>query len=90
VVANALSPGFVRTRLGRNAPLPFRALLCALRPFQTSPERAAATTVWLATSAEAEHLSGGYWVDSKQRVCEFRDAAACEQLWELCAEQLSR
>jgi NAD(P)-dependent dehydrogenase (short-subunit alcohol dehydrogenase family) len=89
VVANALSPGFVRTRLGRNAPLPCRVLLCALRPFQTSPERAAATAIWLATSTEAERLSDGYWVDRNQRACEFRDSTACEQLWQLCAEQLS-
>ena len=52
VTANAVDPGFVRTNLGRYATGRRRMLLTVTRPMQSSPEKAAITPVYLATSSE--------------------------------------
>jgi NAD(P)-dependent dehydrogenase (short-subunit alcohol dehydrogenase family) len=84
VVANALCPGFMKTELGRNAPFGFRAMLIALRPLQVSAERGARTATWLASSPEAGKASGQFFVKCRPIPCGFRDAAACEELFQIC------
>ncbi|MFN8558435.1 MAG: hypothetical protein U0531_14195 [Dehalococcoidia bacterium] len=52
VTVNAVHPGGVRTGFAKNNGPLVRALMTALGPFQRSPERGAATVVWLATAPE--------------------------------------
>jgi NAD(P)-dependent dehydrogenase (short-subunit alcohol dehydrogenase family) len=80
VVVNALSPGFMKTELGRSAPLGFRIFLALLRPFQISPERGADTAIWLASSLEGASLTNQFFVKRSPVPCKFRDPAACERL----------
>lgn len=63
VTANAADPGSVRTNLGRHAVGGRRMLLAATRAMQSSPERAAATPVYLATSDEVAGVTGGYYAN---------------------------
>jgi retinol dehydrogenase-12 len=88
VTANCLSPGFVRTDLGRDATGVFRLFLRLARPFQSSPEAGAETSVYLATSPAGAEVSGGYF--EKCRPAEpsalSMDPAAAKRLWQLSAE----
>jgi retinol dehydrogenase 12 len=63
ITANAADPGFVRTNLGRHATGGRRMLQTVTRPMQSSPERAAATPVYLATSDEVAGVTGGYYAN---------------------------
>ena len=63
ITANAADPGFVRTNLGRHATGGRRMLQTFTRPMQSSPERAAATPVYLATSDEVAGVTGGYYAN---------------------------
>jgi NAD(P)-dependent dehydrogenase (short-subunit alcohol dehydrogenase family) len=85
VVANALSPGFMATGLGRNAPAGFRLMLTLTRPLQTSPRKGAATAVWLASSDEAGALNGEFVVNCRPKPCQFRDPEAVRRLEDLCS-----
>jgi NAD(P)-dependent dehydrogenase (short-subunit alcohol dehydrogenase family) len=80
ISVNALSPGFMKTELGRNAPPAFRAFLALLWPIQVSPERGADTAVWLASSPEVAKFTNQLFVKRKPVPCKFRDPAACEKL----------
>ena len=63
ITANVADPGFVRTNLGRHAAGGRRIMLAAARPMQSSPERAAVTPVYLATSDEVAGVTGGYYAN---------------------------
>jgi retinol dehydrogenase 12 len=64
ITANCLHPGFVATRFGDSAGGPLRAgIAIAKRLFALSPEEGAKTLVYLASSPEVAHRSGGYYSD---------------------------
>ena len=88
VVANAVSPGFVRTELNRGATLPFQIFFTLVRPLQRTPEIGADTLVWAATSPEAAAATGGYF--EKRRPARTSplalDRAAVERMWVASAE----
>jgi retinol dehydrogenase-12 len=88
VTANCLSPGFVRTDLGREATGAFRVFLLLTRPFQSSPEAGAQTSVYLATSPEVAEVSGRYFEKSTPAdpSALSRDPAAAKRLWQLSAQ----
>jgi len=88
VTANCLSPGFVRTELGREATGAFRVFLRLSRPFQTSPEAGAQTSVYLATSPEVAEVSGRYFEKSTpaEPSALSQDPAAAKQLWQLSTQ----
>jgi retinol dehydrogenase-14 len=90
ITANAADPGFVRTNLGRHATGGRRMLQNLTRPMQSSPERAAATPVYLATSAEVAGVTGGYYANGHSR--EMMGLAANEKLarklWGVSAQAL--
>ncbi len=65
VTANAVHPGIVRTPMMRGAPGLFRVISYAALPFSRSPEKGAATSVFLASSVEPTHISGQYLTNSK-------------------------
>jgi retinol dehydrogenase 12 len=88
VTANCFSPGFVRTELGREATGAFRVFLRLARPFQSSPEAGAQTSVYLATSPEVVEVSGRYFEKCTQAESSAlsRDPAAAQRLWQLSTQ----
>ena len=86
VTSNALHPGVVRTNFGREDSQGWmRLMLPVIRPFMKGPERGAATSVYLASSAEVEGMTGRYFTNSKPRASSkaSQDAAAAARLWEV-------
>ena len=85
VVAHAMHPGGVRTPLFRKGG-GLMGLLGSLwaRLYGRSAEEGADTVVWLAAAEEAGRVSGRFWVNRRERLCEFRDPAAEDALFELC------
>jgi hypothetical protein len=55
-----------------------------IRPFQISPRRGSRTSVFLATSPDADGMTGLYWVRCKpgHMSRHARDDAAAERLWD--------
>jgi NAD(P)-dependent dehydrogenase (short-subunit alcohol dehydrogenase family) len=88
VVANAVSPGFVRTELNRGATLPFRLFFTVVRPLQRDPETGADTPVWAATSSEAAAVTGSYLEERRPAKTNqlASDRAAGERMWAASAE----
>jgi retinol dehydrogenase 12 len=65
ITVNAVHPGVVRTPMMRGAPGIFRAISYAALPFSRSPDKGAATSVFLAGSADAARFSGRYFANAK-------------------------
>jgi retinol dehydrogenase 12 len=90
ITANAADPGFVRTNLGRHAVGGHRMLRTLTRPMQSSPERAAATAVYLATSGEVASVTGSYYANGHR--IELSGLAKNDQLarklWSVSAQAL--
>lgn len=89
VTANALHPGVVASRFGRNNRQGWLTVAQALyRPFCRSNEKGADTAVWLAATPEIEGVTGKYFKDRKRR----RPAPQAEndgdavRLWRVSAE----
>jgi NAD(P)-dependent dehydrogenase (short-subunit alcohol dehydrogenase family) len=86
VTANAVHPGWVRSRFGMDGDTTAGTSIGMqiLRPFQISPARGARTSTFLATSPDAEGKTGMYWVRRKpsQMSAAAQDDAAAERLWE--------
>lgn len=87
VTANCLHPGAVATRLGTNNGWGARGLIALLRPFFKTPERGAQTSIYLATSAAVDGVSGKYFSDCRERRSSGAsyDAEARERLWKISA-----
>lgn len=92
VTANAADPGFVRTALGRDATGPFGVFLKIVRPFQLSPDKAAATPVHLATSPDVADTNGAYFNRSRPRSTSAlaQDRMTAERLWTLSNELVTQ
>lgn len=67
ITANAVHPGIVRTPMMRGAEGVFRAISYAALPFSLSPEKGAATSVFLAGSPDAALTSGQYFTNAKPK-----------------------
>lgn len=65
ITVNAMHPGVVASRFGRNNGAWMSAVLTLVAPFLRSVEQGADTAVYLATSAEVEGISGRYFVDRR-------------------------
>ena len=86
VTVNAMHPGGVNTPLfAKGGGLMAMAASVVAKAAGKTPEQGADTAVWLAASPEVEGSSGRFWIDRREVLCRFRDAAAEERLWELCA-----
>jgi len=84
ITVNAAHPGVVRSQLFRGLPAPWRfALATVLRPFTRSLEQGARTSAYLATAAELERESGGYYRDGRrvQPAAAARCDEAAARLW---------
>jgi NAD(P)-dependent dehydrogenase (short-subunit alcohol dehydrogenase family) len=86
VSANALHPGVVASRWGRDGdtgalgPL----LFPLVKPFVLTVAQGAQTSVYLASAPELEGVTGGYWARSApgSPSAAARDAAAAARLWD--------
>ncbi|HEY4211785.1 MAG TPA: SDR family oxidoreductase [Steroidobacteraceae bacterium] len=92
VTATCLHPGFVRTSIGRNANdmSPFvKGMFRLVGHFARTPEKGAETVIYLASSAQVEGASGGYYFDCKpiSPTSAGQDDAVAERLWQV-SEQL--
>jgi NAD(P)-dependent dehydrogenase (short-subunit alcohol dehydrogenase family) len=67
VTANAVHPGWVRSRFGMDGDTKGGAGIgmALVRPFQLSPARGARTSIYLASAPEVEGKTGMYWVRRK-------------------------
>ena len=96
VTVNCFHPGLVVTGFNRNNSLLMNLGMTILKPVSRSPEKAAETLVWLATSPDVTNVSGAYFFDQKQipPSPEARDTGIARQLWEIserqCAVRSSR
>lgn len=86
VTATALHPGLTNTSFSAEDPA-LGILVSILRPFMGSPKRGADTAVYLASSPEAEGLTGRYF--AKRRVKRSNDSsydtAITARLWDVSA-----
>src|SRR6266849_3169321 len=89
VTANCLHPGFVATHIGQRDVGPaVRLLVKLIGSFGTSPEEGAKTSIYLASSAEVEGVTGQYFVKSipKRSAAISYDESLQRQLWEQSAK----
>jgi NAD(P)-dependent dehydrogenase (short-subunit alcohol dehydrogenase family) len=81
VTANALHPGVVSTSFGAEDPGRIQQLAVPLmRPFMQSQSRGASTSVYLASSPEAERVSGRFYARSRPK------SSSKRRLWEVSAD----
>jgi NAD(P)-dependent dehydrogenase (short-subunit alcohol dehydrogenase family) len=88
VTANAVDPGFVSTRFATGHGPYGWFMAWWSRLFGIDAKRGAETPVYLATSAEVENTTGGYFVNSKLTPSSLasRDESAARRLWHLSEE----
>ena len=95
VTVNAVHPGSVATRFGRDGDTRLTTALTTFvaRPFSRTPEEGARTQVWVASAPELEGVSGGYFSSSKPADTSLskvaRDDEAAERLWTVSRELLA-
>ena len=88
IVANAFHPGGVRSGFAQDEPGAFGLLVRMVSPFLRSPEKAARTGTFLASTEEGARVGGTYFADGKPK----RPAAAAlrddlsARLWDATAE----
>jgi NAD(P)-dependent dehydrogenase (short-subunit alcohol dehydrogenase family) len=91
VTANAVHPGFVASRFGRDGDYGRLGELVfpILRPFANTPEQGATTQVYVASAPELAGITGGYWAKSAPATpsAAAQDDAAASRLWAV-SEQL--
>jgi hypothetical protein len=77
----------VATGLGANNGVLAKLLLPVIGLFMRSPEKGAATQIYLAASPEVEGISGKYFIDCKpgQSSPESYDTGVAQRLWEVSA-----
>ncbi len=89
VTATVLHPGVTSTGFGaEDTARGWGPLIAVMRRFMQSPERGADTSIYLASSAEAEGLTGKYFTGRKQKKTSTSsyDAATTERLWRVSAD----
>lgn len=90
LVASAYHPGMVRTGFAQDEPGLFGFLVKVASPFLRSPEKAARTATFLATTEDARGTNGEYFINSRRRnpSRKARDEAVARELWEHSAQLL--
>lgn len=90
LTVNAVHPGFVATRIGRDGDGGWLGDLIVplLKPFARTPEKGAATSVHLATSPQVAGVTGRYFVDLKPKepAATALDDTAAGRLWTISEE----
>jgi len=87
VTATALHPGVTSTAFSAEDPA-LGLLVAVMRPFMKSPARGAETPVYLASSLEAEGVTGKYFANRKPKKSQASsyDAATTARLWSVSAD----
>ncbi len=90
VTSNSLHPGVVATGFGKNDPGWMRLLVTVGRPFLTSPEKGARTTLHVATAPELAGVSGRYFKRSREArpSAAALDAGSQARLWDVSARMV--
>jgi retinol dehydrogenase 14 len=89
VTANALHPGMTSTGFGaEDTARGWGPIISVMRLFMRSPERGAETSVYLASSAEIDGVSGRYFADSKVKASHKSsyDTAITTRLWQVSSD----
>lgn len=89
VTATVLHPGMTSTAFGaEDTARGWGPIIAAMRPFMKSPERGAETPVYLASSPEAEGVSGRYFANRKAKESHKSsyDTATTARLWQVSAD----
>ena len=89
VTATVLHPGVTRTSFGAEDQAAFFKVMQPLvRPFLKTPADGAATSIYLASSAEVEGDTGRYFANRRQKFSskDSRDSAAAGRLWRVSAD----
>ncbi len=91
VTVNAVHPGVVKSRFGRDFQGIWRLLFALFKPFMRNVEKGSETVIWLATSPEVEGISGKYFSDKKEiRSIDISyDEQAAKRLWKVSEEMTS-
>ena len=88
VTATALHPGMTSTGFGaEDTARGWGPLIAVMRPFMKKPRKGAETSVYLASSPEAQGLTGQYFADrkAKQSSDASYDTEAAARLWRVSA-----
>ena len=89
VTATVLHPGMTNTAFSAEDPSrAFAPLVAVLRPFMRSPEKGAETPVYLASSPEAEGITGQYFANRAPKTSNKSsyDRGAAARLWRVSAD----
>jgi len=89
VTATVLHPGVTSTGFGsEDMARGWGPLIALMRPFMKSPERGAETPIYLASSPEAEGVSGRYFANRKAKKSHASsyDTATTGRLWDVSAD----
>jgi NAD(P)-dependent dehydrogenase (short-subunit alcohol dehydrogenase family) len=85
--ANAVHPGFVATRFGRDGDTGKLGMVVMplLRPFALNAREGAQTSVYVASAPELEGITGGYWVKCAPATptAAAQDPDAARRLWDV-------
>ncbi len=85
ITANSLHPGVVDSNFAGNSSIFWQALMTMAKPFMVSIEKGAETSVYLASSPEAENMNGKYFVRKKEKEPSkaAKNEAVAKKLWEV-------
>lgn len=85
VTANALHPGVIASGFWRGVGGPLGLAAKVVKPFMTSPEAGAATSVYLAASPDVAGISGRYFAKQREKTPSgaARDADDARRLWDV-------
>jgi NAD(P)-dependent dehydrogenase (short-subunit alcohol dehydrogenase family) len=89
VTATVLHPGVTSTAFGvEDAARGLGPLVAVMRRFMQSPERGAATSIYLASAPEAEGVTGRYFTgrSAKESQTSSHDASTIARLWRVSAD----
>jgi retinol dehydrogenase-14 len=92
VTATVLHPGVVSTGFGAEDPSGiFKFLVTFMRPFMKSPEQGAETSIYLASSAQVEGVTGMFFAKGKRETSSKAsyDVQSASRLWQASADLVS-
>jgi NAD(P)-dependent dehydrogenase (short-subunit alcohol dehydrogenase family) len=93
VTATALHPGVARTGFAAEDPSPmWKLFLPLIRAFLKTPQKGAATSIYLASSPEVEGVTGTYFAGRKPKASSpaSHDTAAAARLWQISIDLVAR
>ena len=92
ITVNALHPGVINTGFAKNTGGLFGTAWSLMRPFLTTPEKGAQTSLHVASAPELHGVTGRYFSHSRPKTssAESRDEAVQERVWALSLKQVGR